>query len=107
VTYYGGEWRKANSLSATSNPPAAFKGLATKLAADPAPAGTLWSAPSGDSADLPATVPSYMAVIVSSRVAKSGSKVTGDVVRLAVVRTNADYVPGTARATGELVAMLP
>jgi hypothetical protein len=48
-----------------------------------------------------------MAVLITSRVDKSGARITGDVTRLAVIQTDPGYSPSTTRATGTLVAFLP
>jgi hypothetical protein len=41
----------------------------------------------------PASLPSYMGVVVSSRVTRSGSTLSGDVVEIAVVETAVGYQP--------------
>ena len=52
-----------------------------------------------------ATVPSYMGVIVSSSVTKSGNTVNGDYVKIVVVKTNPGYAPGPFNpGTGKIVA---
>jgi hypothetical protein len=52
-------------------------------------------------------VPSYMGVVVSSRVARSGGTLAGDVAHVVVVRTDPGYAgrPATP-GTGTIVATL-
>jgi hypothetical protein len=107
VTYFGVEWTKWNALSNTAKPTPLFRGLAAHLASDPAQPGSTWSASPADEASPPSSVPSYMAVLITSRVDRSGAQISGDVTRLAVIQTNPGYSRTETRATGRLVAFLP
>jgi hypothetical protein len=50
-------------------------------------------------------LPSYMGVLVSTRVVKSGATVSGDVLSIVVVKTDAGYRPSPGHAgTGVVVA---
>jgi len=53
-------------------------------------------------------VPTYLAVVVTSSTTKSGSLISGNMVRLAIVRVDAGYAgnPGHA-GTGTIVAVIP
>jgi len=91
VTFWGAKWWKNNSLSGGSAPPS-FKGFA-ETPATPS-CGTGWGADPGNSAPPPnGPFPADMGVIVSSRITKSGPRISGDTVHIAVVKTNAGYRP--------------
>ena len=101
VTFWGAQWAKINSINA----PAAFKGYVNRPAT-PSCGGT-WSTDPGNSSQPPAAIPSYMAVIVSSSISQSGSNISGNVVKIAIVKTDAGYQgnPGHA-GTGTVVAVI-
>jgi hypothetical protein len=106
VTWWGGQWEKLNTFSNGVVGSSGFKGFIDATATKVAPTcATTWTStnPGGSSA-LPASVPAYMAVVVASRESKSGSKITGDVKRVVVVKTDAGYGPDTTRpGTGTVV----
>jgi hypothetical protein len=107
VTFWGTNWQSANPfLSGVSNS-GSFRGYADPPASLTSPAcGDVWSGRTGGSADAPATVPSYMAVVVTNGAEKSGSMVAGYVTRLVVVQTDAGYgSSGTGKVVAELCAM--
>jgi hypothetical protein len=88
VTFWGNDWWKANNLSGGSAP-SSFKGYA--LHASAACAGP-WGTDPGNSMPPPGgPLPSYIAVVVASSAAKSGSAIAGDEVHVVVVRTAAGY----------------
>jgi hypothetical protein len=99
ATFWSADWSRANALDA----PAAFKGW---VAHDGAPAcGTAWTTGPGDSTDPPASVPRYLAVVVTSAVGKSGSEIGGDTARIVVVETQTGYGPAPGHAgSGTVVA---
>ncbi len=105
VTFWGAQWEKTNALSGGASN-ASFKGFAV-APATPA-VGTTFTAAPGNSAPSPASVPAYLGVIVTSKVTKSGSNITGTIVKLVVVKTNPGYEgdPGHA-GTGTVVAAIP
>lgn len=105
VTFWGAQWRKLNSLSGGSAP-SAFKGFATTPAT--VTCGTSWSTAPGNSPPPPAgPLPSFMAVIVSSSISKSGSTISGDTFHLVIVQTNPGYAPNPGHAgTGTVVAQI-
>jgi hypothetical protein len=93
VTFWGAQWSKRNSLSG-GPAPSSFQGLATHAPSSLAlPCGGSWTANAGGSVLPPATLPPYIAVIASSKITKSGAKISGDVPRVAIVRTNPGYSP--------------
>jgi hypothetical protein len=71
----------------------------------PACGSTLWSTVGGASPPPPATVPTYMGVIVTSKVRKSGNVISGNIVHIVIVQTNPGYAPDPAvPGTGTVVA---
>lgn len=102
VTFWGAQWAKNNSMSGGAGPNA-FKGFdnsAPSLAC-----GATWTTDPGDSSKPPDSIPAYMAVIVSSHVDKSDSAISGDIVKIVIVKTDAGYAgnPGHA-GTGVIIA---
>jgi hypothetical protein len=104
VTFWGAQWNKLNTL--TGGPaPSAFKGY-DGTSGTPSPGGT-WTTGPGNSARPPASIPTYMAVIVSSDITKAGSAITGDVVHIVIVHTEPGYAsdpghPGTGTVVWDL-----
>jgi len=102
VTFWGAEWAKVNSLSGGSAPNS-FKGFAVTA---PQSCGGSWTGDPGNSGGPPASVPSYMGVIASSTIVKSGSNIVGDGPIIIVVKTNPGYGPSPGHAgTGTVVAI--
>jgi hypothetical protein len=103
VTFWGADWARVNSLSGGSAPNA-FKGFADSA---PQSCGGSWTSDPGNSSKPPDNVPSYMAVLVSSSVTKSGPTITGDVPMIVIVKTNPGYGPSPGQTgTGTVVAVL-
>jgi hypothetical protein len=101
VAYWGANWANSNALSG-GPAPNAFKGFAS---AAPQVCAGGWTSNPGDSSVPPATVPSYMGVLVSTAVGQSGSAIAGDAFRIVVVQTNAGYAPDPGHAgTGTVIA---
>jgi hypothetical protein len=109
VTWWDAQWSKTNLLSGGSAP-SGFKGFANNVTGlpttSPAPAcGGTWTSSGGNSPAPPGDVPSYMGVIVTSSATKSGSTVSGNLVKIVVVRTAPGYSPNPGHAgTGTIVA---
>ncbi|MCG6875491.1 MAG: hypothetical protein LJE97_10420, partial [Betaproteobacteria bacterium] len=104
VEFWGDDWASVNALSG-GPAPAAFKGFAAGTSTPPA-CGTAWTSRPGNSSNPPnSPLPSYMGVIVSSAVAKSGPTMSGNVFKIVVVTTNPGYEgnPGH-HGTGTVVA---
>lgn len=107
VYFWGSQWWKQNSLSSGDRKfdPSAFKGFAANPS-NPQCGGT-WSTDPGNSTPPPnSPLPAYMAVIVTSQNAKAPGKiVTGNVVHIAIVKTDPGYAgdPGHD-GTGTVVA---
>ncbi len=105
VTFWDAQWTKVNSLSGGSAP-SSFKGFEANPGPPACAAG--WTSGPGNSVSPPADpLPSYLAVVVASRVNKAGSSISGDTVHVVVVRTDPGYgaSPGHS-ATGQVVATL-
>ena len=104
VTFWSSQWSGNNALSGGPGP-SAFKGFANRTAEPPACGGGWTSENGGNSTDPPGTVPSYMGVIVPTTVAKAGPNVSGDVLKIVVVRTNPGYGPNPGHeGNGQIVA---
>ena len=108
VTWWSDSWYLQNSLSGGAAPPS-FKGFASTITLPTqTPAnicGGNWTTATGNSPPPPATVPSYMGVVVSSKITKSGNTIKGNYLKIVVVRTNPGYSPNPMNAgTGTIVA---
>lgn len=105
VTYWSAQWAKLDTLSGGASP-AAFKGFAAKTSEPPA-CGAGWSTAPGNSSAPPASVPAFMAVIVTSADSQSGSVISGNTPEIVIVQTDPGYAadPGHA-GTGTVVAVL-
>jgi PKD repeat protein len=79
VTFWSSAWWVANTLSGGSAPPS-FKGFVQ-------PTRTGWTAAPGLDG-VPATVPEWMGVIVTTAVTKDKEVITGDQTRFVVVHVN-------------------
>jgi len=103
VTFWGAQWSSLNSLSG-GPAPSAFKGFAAGPALPMC--GAVWSSGTGNSSGPPAgPLPTVMAVIVASKVTKSGSKISGDTVHIVIVRTNPGYDDNPGHpGTGTVIA---
>ena len=89
VTFWGAQWAKDNSLSGGSAP-ASFKGFALNVKS--LTCGSTWTTDPGNSAPAPAgPLPSTITVIVSSKITKSGSQISGDIAHIVTVTTNPGY----------------
>jgi len=105
VTFWSAQWSKLNHLSG-GPAPASFKGFAATLSAEPPKCGITWTTGPGNSSKPPATVPAYMGVLVSSKVTKSGPKISGDAKSIVVVKTDPGYAPNPGHAgTGTVLAV--
>jgi hypothetical protein len=108
VTWWADDWWSENSLSEGFAPPA-FKGFVTTVplptSTPPAACAGPWTTRPGNSGAPPATVPSYMGVLVSSSIGKSGSTISGNTTKIVVVKTEPGYAPDPGHhGTGTIVA---
>jgi hypothetical protein len=106
VTFWGAQWVNKNSLSGGSAP-TSFKGFANSASPYPANCGGTWSSDPGNSSGPPSSIPEFITVIVSSSITKSGNVISGDIPRMAFVKTDPgyDHNPGHA-GTGTVVAII-
>jgi protein-arginine kinase activator protein McsA len=104
VNFWGPQWEKNNPLGGGAGPNA-FKGFADSTAT-PKCGGT-WTSRPGNSSKPPATVPGYMAVIVSSQVKKNGSTISGNVRQILIVKVEPGYGPAPGhRGYGTVVSVV-
>jgi hypothetical protein len=105
VTFWDAQWWKLNSLSGGAAP-ASFKGFADTLSTTRSCGGS-WSTAPGNSSAPPASVPPFMAVIVSSAITQTGSVITGDIAEIVIVQTAPGFAPNPGHSgTGTVVAVL-
>ena len=74
VTFWDAQWSAVNSLSGGAAP-TAFKRFASNLTAEPPNCSITWTTGLGNSPAPPATIPTYMGVLVPTHVVKSGSTI--------------------------------
>jgi hypothetical protein len=109
VTWWSNSWGSLNSL--TGGPtPSAFKGFAGTVTKLPTTSptnvcGTSFTTTGGNSPPPTSGVPSYMGVLVTSSVGKSGSTIAGTWAKIVVVKVEPGYdsSPGHP-GTGTIVA---
>jgi len=87
--------------------PFAFKGFVQRITlpqtTPPVGCGSGWT--TFDDATPPSVVPAYMGVIVTSSVTRGDTSVSGNTVKIVVVKTNPGYGPKpTKPGTGTIVA---
>jgi len=102
VTFWSDQWSKKNKLSGGSAP-SKFEGFAQQ---PKVPAcGASWTSVPGNSSPPPkGSLPKYMGIIVSSKIVKHGSKITGDILHIVVVKVNPGYNPAPGHVgTGTVV----
>lgn len=101
VTFWHPQWFTLN-LPAAKSPPTPFKGYADT--ATRSCHGT-WTTRPGASSKPPASLPTFMPVLVSGSVATSGSAISGDIIGIVIVKTHAGYSPSPGHnGTGTIVA---
>ena len=106
VYWWGAQWWKKDPLS-TGLAPAAFKGY-EKSNLTPW-CGQTWTTRPGNSPPPPRTVPvnANMLVIVSAHITKKGPVISGDIVHIVLVHTNAGYAPNPGHpGTGTIVSTI-
>lgn len=104
--FWGAQWSGLNSLSG-GDAPNSFKGFAGTLSSEPPKCGitSTWTTSPANSSAPPATIPSYMGVLVTPSVTKSGSTISGTAPKIVVVRTDPGYGPDPGMpGTGTVVA---
>ncbi len=109
VTWWADNWNQLNSLSG-GTAPSAFKGFAATVSlptsTPPAACGSNWKTLPGNSPPPASSVPSYMGVLVTSKVTKSGNGVAGNTVHIVVVKVAPGYSPNPMdHGTGTIVGV--
>lgn len=103
VTLWSPQWCAQNGADPC---PAAFKGYADSAGITPYQDGGTWTASPGASSDPPNTVPTYVAVLTTDAVTKSGSTMSGTISHAIIVKVDfAGRSPGSP-TTGQVVALL-
>jgi hypothetical protein len=107
LTWWSSEWSLLNSLSG-GPAPTAMKGFANSLTSSSPPAcGGTWKTTGGNSPPPIGVefIPSYMGVLVSPLVTKTGAALSSAVPKIVVIKTNAGYAPNPGHpGTGTYVA---
>ena len=107
LTWWSSGWSLANSLSG-GVAPTSMKGFANSLTPSAPPAcGGTWKTTAGNSPPPVGIefIPSYMGVLVSPLVTKTGVTLSGSVSKIVVIRTVAGYSPNPGHpGTGTYVA---
>jgi hypothetical protein len=104
VYWWGAQWWKMDRLNA-GFAPASFKGYENSNSSPWC--NQSWTTRPGNSPHPPKSVPSLMAVIVSSHITKSGSTISGNIAHIVLVRTNPGYSPNPGhRGTGTIVDVI-
>jgi kumamolisin len=108
VTWWGDTWWKLNTLTGGAAP-SSDKGFAGTITlpttTPPTGCGSNWTTTGGNSPPPVGGVPSYMGVVVTSSVSKSGSTIGGNSVHIVVVNVDPGYGPDPSQhGTGTIVA---
>ena len=114
VNFWGSQYWKNNSFSGVANAPASMKGYIDNGASDESipvlqstACGKQWLTDPGNSSHPPATIPTYMLVIVSSNENKLGSQEYGNLTHILVVQVSAGYGPAPGHdGWGKIVGWL-
>ena len=71
----------------------------------PSSCGSALTTTGGNSPPPTTGVPSYMGVVVASKITKNGSTINGDSVHIVVVKVNPGYAPNpSSHGTGTIIA---
>lgn len=104
LTWWSDSWSAANNVSG-GGANFSFKGFAGALSSSPPACGGTWTTSPGNSPPPVGSVPSYMGVLVTSSITKSGSTFSGNTVKIIVVLTQGGYEPNPGHpGTGTIVA---
>jgi hypothetical protein len=101
-TFWGALW-SSQVTAGNFQANASFKGYADTVS------GSTWTSSPGNSSNPPATIGSYIGVIVSTQITKSGNQLTGNIVETVVLKVDnlAGYAPDPGHsASGIVVAVV-
>lgn len=102
IDFWGSQWSAKNSMSGSvANGAAAFKGYAGT--ADMFCGGS-WSARGGNSTPPPASIPTRIAVIVTSSIDKKGSDLSGKIKKILLVDQDGSYGASPGKSGKGIVA---
>ena len=108
VTWWSSSWSTLNLLSG-GPAPSAFKGYASVTSSNPPACGGTWTTGGGTSPPppTPSAIPAYMATAAASSAAKSGTTISGNIVKMVIVQTDPGYGAASGHdGTGKIVATL-
>jgi hypothetical protein len=106
VYFWGSQWFRNNSAAGDSAL-SSFKGFANRSTTVPVSIGATWISDPGNSSNPPATIPLYMAVIASNSMTKAGFTISGNVVKIVILKTDAGYGPDPSQTgTGTVIGVL-
>jgi hypothetical protein len=105
VYFWGSEWVTQNHLSQGSVP-SAFRGFANSIGGTVPNCGDHWRSDPGNSSGPPNTVPSFITVIASNSIGKSGPIISGNDRKIVVVRTDPGYGPSPSQAGTGIVTSI-
>ena len=104
VTFWGSQWAAANTLSGGAAP---IQFLGFESSTSIPRCGATWTGPPAASGTVPASVPSYIAIIVADTVTSSAPTVSGDTVHVVIVHVAPGYANDAGHnGTGTIVATL-
>ena len=106
ATFWSSQWSTLNTVSG-GVAPSAFKGFANNPPGKTTCGLPGWSTKGGNSPPPASTLPAYTAMLVTDRVTKSGSVISGTKPMIVIVQVNPGYAPnpghpGTAVVLGAL-----
>lgn len=109
MTWWADTWNQMNSLSGGVAPPS-FKGFANSVSlptsTPSASCGSSWTSTTGNSPPPTRGVPSFMGVLVTSKVTKNGATDSGNTTHIVVVHVAPGYAPNPMNhGTGTIVAI--
>jgi len=102
VNFWGSQWAKNNAFTGGSAP-LAMKGFANNPVR--VTCGSTWTTDTGNSSAPPATLPTTIQVIVSSKVTQKGSVISGTILHIVNIQVSPGYGPdpghpGNGKITG-------
>ncbi|MBI2198510.1 MAG: DUF11 domain-containing protein [Candidatus Rokubacteria bacterium] len=105
VNFWGAQWWKNNFMSGfVSNGVASFKGYASQ---NDLFCGGTWNSRVGNSPPPPATIPEFVAIIVTDTVLKNGPNISGNIKEILLVHQDGGYGPNPGhRGNGPVVSII-